>query len=404
MDKATFLEILERFLHGRATAEEEAFIDIYYRLFAHDPSVLERLTPKEEEKLKLRIKARIDAKLYPSQHAIPSESRSLERRVPGQRILGIPVRYLVPTAAALVLAALTLTMYLIGNRTNQYSSQYVDASITPGGNRATLTLADGRTIPLSEVQDGIVISGDQITYSDGTDLVPHMQTGPVEMIQLETPRGGTYQVTLPDGSRVWLNAASTLSYPTQFLPGEGRVVSLEGEAYFEVAQIPADADSSPDGHRNVPFLVESRGQVVKVLGTQFNINAYANEPVTSTTLVEGRVEVSALGSTSTQMLSPGTQAVLRGSEIGTRKVDVSQYTAWKDGLFNIEGQSLRQVMQQLERWYDIEVAYDGRVDDVIFRGKISRNTEFQEVLYIFRKMGIQYKIDGRKLTLTERSN
>src|SRR5690606_13352531 len=187
--------------------------------------------------------------------------------------------------------------------------------ILPGGNRATLTLADGRTINLSEAQTGIVV-GDGITYLDGTGVLDNSASSVSTIMSLSTPKGGTYQITLPDGSKVWLNANSTLKYPSRF-GGKERVVELEGEAYFDVSQ-QSTANSRQASF--VPFLVKTNNQTVEVLGTEFNISAYADDPVTKTTLVEGSVKVSAHAVNASTLLKPGEQGLLLHDRIERKTV------------------------------------------------------------------------------------
>lgn len=302
-------------------------------------------------------------------------------------------RWLPYIAAASVLALLTVG-YLFFIRPDDGYRPVATSEIAPGGNRAVLTLADGRTIDLSEEQGGIII-GDGITYVDGSEISDGSQQATASLMSLATPKGGTYQITLPDGSVVWLNSASTLKYPSQFDDNE-RVVELEGEAYFEVTKTER------------PFRVATAGQTVEVLGTEFNISAYADEPETKTTLVEGKVNVS-VGShpglttndsrLMTKVLTPGEQATTREAAIDVQKVDVAQYTAWRSGLFAFSGASVGDVMKQLERWYDIDVVYEGEIPAGTFDGKIGRNLTLQQLLRGLAQTRIQYTIEGRTLTI-----
>ncbi len=320
--------------------------------------------------------------------------------------------------------------------------------ILPGGNRATLTLADGRVIDLSSAQEGIVVGTENITYTDGSTLAAVMvsevepslqnrsdsstplrsaQNDGLTMLSLTTPKGGQYQITLADGSKVWLNSGSTLRYPSRVLEGS-RDVFLEGEAFFDITAIQgtpkafgtpatslkssAGASKADAGARvsRVPFKVRTSGQEVVVLGTQFNISAYADDPETKTTLVEGkvRVRVEGVGARFTApdnlgvTLSPGEQSTTRGAATTINTVDVSQYTAWKSGLFDFTDQSLETVMKQLARWYDIEVEYEGDVPQMEFYGKIYRNKNLSEVLELLKSAQIRFRIEaGRKLIITK---
>jgi ferric-dicitrate binding protein FerR (iron transport regulator) len=204
---------------------------------------------------------------------------------------------------------------------------------------------------------------------------------------LSTPRGGQYRLTLPDGTGVWLNAASSITYPTAFAAHE-RKVSVTGEAYFEVAK-----------DKSKPFHVQVNDMEVTVLGTYFNINAYTDEADIKTTLLEGSVNISKGGDT--KLLRPGQQAQA-GNAAAIRVVDdvnTSQVVAWKNGLFDFKDADLKAVMRQLERWYDIEVEYKGAVSGYAFRGKLQRSLNLTQVLHILDEMEVKYTLQGRVLTV-----
>lgn len=251
--------------------------------------------------------------------------------------------------------------------------------IAPGGNRATLKLADGRTIDLSEVQQGIIV-GDGIRYLDGTQVLENgklkMENETLTFNSIATPKGGTYQVTLPDDTKVWLNAASTLTYPQQFGPHERRVI-LSGEAYFDV---------SPNKHK--PFRVESRGQEIEVVGTAFNVSAYPDEEEAKTTLVEGAVRLAANRENVT--LKPGQQGTLTTGTIRVEAVDVAPYVGWKDNEFVFDGIALPDAMKQLSRWYDMEVVYEGDIPVLPFYGSFSRLLPLSETLAILKEANVGF--------------
>lgn len=257
----------------------------------------------------------------------------------------------------------------------------VAKNITPGGQPPTLSRSDGTTVTLNAAQAGIVV-GDGITYHDGSEVEA---AGKTDAYTLRTPPGSTFQVTLPDGTDVWLNAASTLTYPSQFARSERRV-NLSGEAYFSVAK---------DEGR--PFIVESRDQQVTVVGTAFNINAYADEASTATTLVSGRISVTAngslpIGGTNTYRLSPGQQSVFQQGAFRIQAVDTGQYTAWMKGRFNFDGKTLPEVMRELSRWYGIKVIYPGDLPDLVFYGGAQRNSNLDMVLTLLETNGIRYHL------------
>jgi ferric-dicitrate binding protein FerR (iron transport regulator) len=223
---------------------------------------------------------------------------------------------------------------------------------------------------------------------------------------VSTPRGGQYQVVLADGSKVYLNAASSIRFPAAFTGNERRV-EITGEAFFEVTK------RSLPSKGKMPFIVtivQPSGSVaeVEVLGTTFNINSYANEPEIRTTLVEGSVKVSSMVNGQSSMLQPGQQASILGLSksqpshpIPIQTVDVSQETAWVKGLFFFNRSDIKTVFRQLERWYDIEVVYEGAVPDDTFSGKIQRNLPLSRVLKYLEKGNIHYQLYGKKLVIQQ---
>ncbi|HWK98689.1 MAG TPA: FecR domain-containing protein, partial [Parapedobacter sp.] len=284
------------------------------------------------------------------------------------------------------------------------STQLAAAGVMPGGNRATLTLADGRAIDLSDAQAGIVV-GDGVTYLDGTAVLDDSASGAATLMSLTTPKGGTYQITLPDGSKVWLNANSTLKYPSQFSK-EMRVVELEGEAYFDVSH-----QTNPIGQQRslIPFLVKTNGQTIEVLGTQFNVSAYLDDSEAQTTLVEGSVRLSLSRKSRESSFTPDNQVVLKPGEQGqfsngtitTRQVDTEQFTAWRYGRFVFQQTPMEDVLRQLGRWYDIEVNYAG-LPERQFNGDLPRNVPLSEALRLIElTSGVRLGLTERRLQVIE---
>lgn len=315
-------------------------------------------------------------------------------------------------AAMLIAAMIGVWMFAVDSRwatkIDTAISLLDSTDIPPGASRATLTLADGRTINLSETHTGIVV-GDGIAYLDGSSVFSEQEnegvsdrahgianvgktSSPTHLLtnslQLTTPKGGTYQITLPDGTHVWLNSASTLTYPVRFADDE-RVVELKGEAYFDVA-----------GSPSLPFRVISKGQTVEVLGTQFNITAYEDEHDVKTTLVEGTVRVvPGTGHRSPITLSPGQQSSLVGGKITIGDIDTGPYVAWKSGMFHFKQTSFGEMMRQIERWYDVDVEYSGRIPQETFSGRMNRNVSLMTVLDLLKVSEIHYRITGKKLII-----
>lgn len=302
-------------------------------------------------------------------------------------------------AAVIVLIALSVVLIRYRNTSNEQNMAVKpQKDLLPGSNKAILTLADGSKIVLDDAKRGKIASQQNIviTKDQSGELVyqaaENTQTKalpPVEKVvmnMLATPRGGQYQIVLPDGTKVWLNSASSLRYPTAFA-GNERKVELSGEAYFEVSKDP-----------NKPFYVKTATQTVTVLGTHFNINSYADEVATKTTLLEGSVRVTGNSNGVSAKLKPGEQAVNTVNAIEIKEnADIDEAVAWKNGKFLFRNTDLHTIMRQLSRWYDVDVEYQGNVVQKHYRGRISRNVPVSEIFQILKTSGINFTIDGRKI-------
>ncbi|HEY0670050.1 MAG TPA: FecR domain-containing protein [Sphingobacteriaceae bacterium] len=295
------------------------------------------------------------------------------------------------SAAAILLIVLSAGLYFYG-RQNNTEQQYTKNQIIPGGNKAILTLSDGRKISLTEASNGEIAeqSGIKILKTaDGQLIYTAVNTtgdNRVSFNTIETPKGGQYQVMLPDSTKVWLNASSSLKFPASFSNLKERRVEMRGEAYFEVKH-----------NEHKPFRVIAGNQQVEVLGTHFNIMSYREEGEIRTTLLEGAVKLSS--NRQLAVLKPGQQGFIsNGSEKYTIDyVDVSAVTAWKDGLFYFDNTDLRSLMGQISRWYDVEVVFQPGVNEDKFSGKIERSSDLATVLKVLEVGGVHFKVDGRKL-------
>ncbi|MES3016814.1 MAG: FecR domain-containing protein [Bacteroidota bacterium] len=266
--------------------------------------------------------------------------------------------------------------------------------IKPGGNKAFLTLADGSRISLTDAPDGAIATqaGIQVTKTKDGQLVYKVlasadaHTENVKFNTIHTPRGGQYQVMLPDGSRVWLNAASSLKYPTHFTGAERRV-ELEGEGYFEIAQ-----------NKLMPFRVVSNDQVVEVLGTHFNVNAYSDEKSMVTTLLEGSVKVNTARG-KTQLMKPGQQNELYANgDMKLSAVNTELAVAWKDGKFIFRNEELESVMRKIARWYDVEIEYEKGVPQKTVWGNVSRFDDVSDILELIELSKVaKFKFKGRRI-------
>jgi transmembrane sensor len=380
INKQHFIEILKRYRLGKASDKEIKFLDSYYDMFDIQDDFL---AEKNEAKIKDKVKVSIDAR-------IGLQKKSFNRIMAGKRI----IRY---ASAAMVIFALSFGAYLLNNKfTHSDQSVAVQHDIPPGGNTAILTLANGKKIFLDKIVNGQVLqqaglhitktSKGQIVYEVTDQKALQDSNEEAKTNTISTPNGGQYQVVLPDGTRVWLNSASNLKYPNYF-SGSERLVELEGEAYFEVAK-----------NKLSPFRIKTGLQTIEVLGTHFNVNAYNDEPILKTTLLEGSVTVSS--AKNKIILIPGQQATINRNNLETTvesKVDLDQIVAWKNGVFSFENEDLRSIMRQISRWYNVSVVFNGPLSDDKFFGEISRNSDLSQVIEILKLNNIRVALSGKTL-------
>lgn len=269
--------------------------------------------------------------------------------------------------------------------------------VLPGGNKATLVLSDGKQVELEQLQLGDITDGEGLAIKKDEDgqlsYSPEQYHKLTGFNTVKTPKGGQYKVLLPDGSKVWLNAASSITYPAAFNTNERRVV-LTGEAYFEVA-------SKVRNRKKLPFIVETAKQKIEVLGTRFNVNAYDDEHSTKTTLLEGKVKV--VTENETVILKPSQQFNIDQEGISTRKVDVEPAVDWKNGDFIFAEENIKSIMRKIGRWYNVEIAYDTDVPDEILSGNISRNRNLSEVLRMLELSGdVRFRIENNMVHMAIR--
>ncbi|HWJ89728.1 MAG TPA: FecR domain-containing protein [Flavisolibacter sp.] len=295
-------------------------------------------------------------------------------------------------SAAAIIIILGIGSYLAVFKTNERSQIArspvpAQKDVAPGKDGAILTLADGSQIVLDneangKITDAAVKHGNVLSYENAS-------TAEVVYNTMSTPKGREYSLVLPDGSKVWLNAASSIRFPTAF-PGVDRTVEVTGEAYFEVVHDAAK-----------PFHVSVNDMDVQVLGTHFNINAYDDESDLKTTLVEGSVLVTSKSLKRAAVLKPGQQSVLDDNELQVNKnVDTDEITAWKNGQFVFNSARLDVIMRQIARWYDVEIEYKGQIPQEGFTGIVSRKSNLSEVLNIVKQAGVKFEMHGKKITVT----
>jgi transmembrane sensor len=396
MTQEEFIILAGKIAQGTASQSEVAQYNAYYNAYQAMHPEWEGLPAQLKEEMLAETKVAIDGYLLNDNQA------KVQRLWP--RI----------AVAAAAVAALVFGLYFFTapRQPDTSSSRTVGRDllndIAPGKNGATITLANGQVIQLSGAKTGVIV-GEGLTYNDHTpvssytssrgnersldpaesrDLSQGRDDGIAQNLTAETQKGQTYQFTLPDGTKVWLNADSKIEFPSNFMNSKTRNVKLTGEAYFAVVH-----------NAKQPFILESDGQVVEDIGTEFNINAYPDESNVKTTLVEGSAKVSTL-SKNEVVLKPNQQSVLANHTINVKEVNTEEAMAWKNGLFRFNDEKITSIMKKLERWYNIEVVYEGEASSEGFTGKISRNNNISEVLMMLEQTkGVKFKVSGRRVTI-----
>jgi transmembrane sensor len=375
MDKEYFFRLLESYNAGNASPEEAAFVERYLEVLDRRASD----AGKDFEQHKINIQQEINDQLLRSirEEAEPPVA------IPVKKVHFIRPRYWWAAASILLLlAAGAYSVFLYQHREPAEVVRLEDINAGKAG--AILTLANGQHVVLDSLGNGVVATQHGVTVSlqNGTLLYDNNAgagSGQIEYNTMTTPKGRQYQLILPDGTKVWLNAASSLTYPTAFSGGE-RNVKITGEAYFEVAKNEA-----------MPFTVNMGDETrVEVLGTSFNVNAYKDGGNIDATLVEGLISVSA--GADKKIVKPGEQAHISSSISIVKNADMDKALAWKNGIFNFEEVGLREMMMQIERWYDIKVIYAPNVPDVKFFGKMSRKADLATVLEALKGFGLHYEM------------
>lgn len=382
---------LERLAEGTITPEEWNALQTLLSAAENDAAFAEVLDRQ------LRQKAAAPGR-YPQ--AVQHIQQGLAARIAAERSTTqvTPVKRLTPrrwmAAAAMVLAALAGTWLLLPRKATQ-PGQPVAArtpQLAPGINGALLTLADGKQVMLDTIKNGVVAlqGGAEVRVVNGALVYENTGTG-LAYNTISTPKGREYHIILPDGTGVWLNAASSIRYPIAFTAKERRI-QITGEAYIQVA---ADARK--------PFYVATPLSQIQVLGTAFNINAYEDEGAEVTTLANGKIQVTgntlANGNVLPVTLLPGQAAWCRQKELRVTEGDVEKALAWKNGIFSFQDADIPTVMRQLARWYNVEVKYEGQIPARTFEGEIGRTLRLDQVLRILTKTGIHYEIDGDIVTI-----
>lgn len=365
--------LLERFSQGMTTAEENLQISQAFNEFAKQSE------QQFEEQDLAQVGHQIWMQLPLQQQLSSSTSRKLWLKI-------------ATVAAVLVLIFSGLYFYVKNTGFDQEKNVLMKNDVRPGCIGATLTLGDGQEIKLADQQIGKLAQtgGVQISKLANGQLLYEIQdqnNQENQMNTLSTARGEVYQLRLPDGSRVWINSASSISYNTNLnnqQRGGQRIVRLSGEAYFEIAK-----------DKKHPFVVKTTGQQVEVLGTHFNISAYPSDKFTHTTLLEGVVKVS--NASESRLLKPNQQAELAGSGLKITDINAAYEVGWKDGVFVFNYEPLEAVMTKISRWYDLKIVYvDSSIKEELFFGTVSKFEQLSKALNMLaRTEVVRFEVEGK---------
>ncbi|MET3501360.1 ferric-dicitrate binding protein FerR (iron transport regulator) [Mucilaginibacter rubeus] len=369
MEKKDLEKLFIKYHEGKCTEDEKALLEAWYLDF-------------NEQDLDISPKK------------IRGIGEQIFRELPGNHTAFLKIGVKLAIAAGSIGMMITIGVKFIMPKTIPGKTAAIH-DIKPGGNNATLTLANGQKINLSAATNGQIAkqgsiqifktASGQISYRS-IALSSAADVGTTNNIS--TPKGGQWAITLPDGSRVLLNSASSFSFPTSFKNQNERIVQLKGEGYFEVAKDKAHA-----------FIVKTDQQSVKVLGTHFNINSYPDEPAIKTTLAVGSVQVFAVNGRSI-LLSPGQQSILKEGNLTRQLINVNDELVWTRGAFHFSDQSIQSIMRQIARWYDIDVHYEADVTHEGLNGRISRYKNLSQVLSALEAtQSVHFKVEGRRITV-----
>lgn len=374
-------ELLQRYLEGKCTTEEVVTLMQWLQSTGSHRSLLKQM--KEEflrsiaadPEISPAVSDRIEARLLQDISSVKIVRIKMQRRW-------------IAAAAMLAVLVAAGTVFLLNKRSPATTPiiKTETQDVAPGTNKAVLTLANGSTLTLDSAGNQVIKQGATVVHQKNGQLQydTESNTTAVGYNILTVPRGGQFHVVLPDGSKVWLNAASSLKYPTAFT-GNERLVELQGQGYFEVTK-----------NAQQPFIVKVDEMTVKVLGTSFDVMAYKDEKAINTTLIEGAVKVN------DQLLKPGQQASLdnaNGCMYLINNADIQQVIAWKTGFFEFDNAKLADIMRQVSRWYDIDITYNTNTEPKLFGGRISRNLPLSEILHMLEANGAKFNMKGRSLSI-----
>jgi hypothetical protein len=377
-NKKRIEELSEKWLNGTITEAEQQEYDLWY----------DSIQDHEVDGLSESDLAQVESRIYQS----IQEREGFDNKPVKVKMVRLLKRIALIAASIGLFSIAASQFYSMRSQQKNEDQTLLYSAITPGRDRATLSLDNGSVFDLDSLGKGEIFqqSGIRIEKNEKGELIYSVlgsSDEPTEILTntISTPKGGQYRISLPDGSQVWLNAASRLTFPTVFT-GESRRVELVGEAYFEVAQ-----------NKKLPFTVITPKEEVEVLGTHFNVNSYRDEESSMVALLEGKVKVS-LSSSEFKVLKPGEQTIVKGGAVEVFPVDLSEAVAWKNGEFMFHNESMKSVMQKIARWYDVEVVVASELENISIWGSVSKYENISEVLKIIEMTGsVHFNIEGRRI-------
>lgn len=379
--KKDLLAIIQKYLEGKSSQKEKEFLELYYGFFEREDDLLNKLSEEEMQSLQETMEANI----------LRDINQSNKAQVKVRKISEAFYKILAAASVLLIIGFVAFLYFNSPDLKNDGGIARHQNNQPLSKDKAILTLADGTEVSLDDAQNGELAeeSGAIIKkLVDGsiTYFVKDKQDKNQSLFYntIATPNGSLYKINLPDETQVWLNAESSLKYPTSF-NGKTRTVELIGEAYFEVAK-----------NKNQPFIVKAKGAEVRVLGTQFNLSAYDNDDVVKTTLTEGSVLIKKNGVQ--KALKPGQQSVVdnASNNIEVKDVDVEEAMAWKNGYFIFNNEDIKTVMKMISRWYEIEVVYQGNIQNEVFIGTVSRFDNIEKLLKTIELTGgVTFKVENK---------
>lgn len=412
--------LIEKFLEERLNAEEERELKEWLAEAEHNDSFFQQITNREVLREKLKYYASTDSEAIWNKTLQKIDGGAkLVDLYPTRKTVKLPYGKIAVAASILILISASTWFYLSQSTSKQTAEKgknapaTINSLIVPGSNKAILTLGDGKTIALATVQNGNLADQGytQVTKTEGRLIYTKKPDSDGSLTSKDiyntvtTPRGGEYQITLPDGSKVWLNAASSLRFPIAFA-GNERIVELTGEAYFEVnpqEQIVVKGKNAQNSKKSkTPFIVKintpaGNKNEVEVLGTHFNVMAYTDESAIKTTLVEGKVKVTS--GNSIQTIRPGEQARLSEGNISVKNVEATDVVSWTSGFIPVAGPDVEYTMRQIARWYDVQIIYEGKRPEGSFEGKLPRAASIENVIKLLNINNIKARLNEKERTI-----